>query len=127
MLVRPRLPVLLVLVSVLFLRALVPAGWMPVAGAGAFAIAPCPAADAAPMVMAAGFAFKQHHGTGRDQHASDCAFAPFHSAFAAAPGPSALPASFAAPDILLSFSGSSALATGPPALPPPSTGPPHFT
>jgi len=118
----PRLPILLAIVSALFLRALVPAGWMPAPDRGAFAIEPCPAADAALILHGAG-----HHG-GEDHHQTthggDCAFSLLQAGFASADSPAiiAVPASEPAPQPR--FFGSPTFKTGPPALPPPATGPP---
>jgi hypothetical protein len=120
-----RLPVLLALVCALLLRVLVPTGWMPAPSGGAFAIEPCPAAEPAPMVMAAGSMAKHDHGAAhKDQHGGDCAFSPFH---AGSPPPqelAPLPSPVTVAALLPSFSAASPLKTGPPALPPPSTGPP---
>ena len=46
---RPHLSILILLAAALFLRALVPTGWMPAPERGAFAIQPCPAAEFAPV------------------------------------------------------------------------------
>jgi hypothetical protein len=110
-----------VLACALFLRLWVPAGWMPAADAGAFAIEPC--AAAAPMPMAPHD--PAHHGSPHEnQHDSDCAFAPHHAGLAqAAPVPAVLaPVPLAAP--LAQHFAAPRFATGPPAPPPPATGPP---
>jgi hypothetical protein len=119
---QPRFLTLTLLACALFLRAWVPAGWMPAPGGGAFAIEPCPAAAPVPMVHAHG----AHHGSHKGQHDSDCSFAPHHAGAAEIAQPptfvaptiaaAALPEHFAAP----------AFATGPPAPPPPATGPPSI-
>lgn len=129
MLRRARLPTILALACALFLRALVPAGWMPAGHAGAFAIEPCPAAgETAAMPMAMAMAHGGAHGSGKhsggaDQHGGDCAFSPLLVAFALAHAPAPLP-----PALGTAHAGAAAAAilrqTGPPALPPPATGPP---
>lgn len=121
----PRLPILIALVCAVFVRALVPSGWMPDESRGLFAIELCPSAGPAGMAsmdqrhggMPAG------HGIHKEQH-GDCAFSPLHAGFA----PAAEVASVAAPliDAAVPVDPSSAkpFATGPPSLPPPATGPP---
>lgn len=119
MLRRPNALSLLLLACALALRAWVPAGWMPAANNGAFAIELCPAAAPAMPMSHAG-----HHGSHKDQHDGDCSFAPHHSGVtevaSAAPllapmlAASALPEHFSAPRF----------GTGPPSPPPPATGPP---
>lgn len=119
---RHHLPVLLALACALFLRVLVPAGWMPAPSSGAFAIEPCPAADAASMAMSADN--YGHKNSGKDQHSSDCAFAPFHAGLAHASEPASLASPALATAATYRADWPPFLATGPPALPPPSTGPP---
>lgn len=126
MILRSRLPVLILLVSVLLLRALVPVGWMPMPGNGALAIEPCPAAGAAPMIMAPGRAATHHHRANKDNHGGDCAFAPFHAAFGPPADGSPLNWPITVVTARRDYSGTPALATGAPALPPPSTGPPSI-
>jgi hypothetical protein len=118
---QPRLLTLFVLACALFLRVWVPAGWMPAASGGAFAIAPC--AAAAPMVMASGES-AHHDPSHKAQHDGDCSFAPHHAGAAqtASLAPVVAPLLAAAP--LPEHFAAPALATGPPALPPPATGPP---
>jgi len=115
---------LALLAFALFLRVLVPAGWMPAASGGMFAIEPCPAAQG-PSLHAA-----MHHHRGNADHRShgghdgDCGFAPLSTGVAsvdlapllATPGLVAQPRSAPLATPLLK--------TGPPALPPPATGPP---
>jgi len=114
---------LVVLACALFLRMLVPAGWMP-AASGALAIEPCPAAEAPPVVAMAG----HHHDPGHHSHGAhhdgDCAFAPLTSAFAGSQMPPMLvPPATAGP--LIDDAGTRLFfARGPPAPPPPATGPP---
>jgi hypothetical protein len=114
---------LLMIAAALFLRTLVPAGWMPSATGGLFAIEPCPAAEPPPaMTHGSG----HHHSSprGSQHHGGDCAFSPLLTGFAsfavselpAAPLPQA---ETAPPRSLVGL-----FKTGPPALPPPSTGPP---
>ena len=121
----PRLPILLAIVSALFLRALVPAGWMPAPNRGAFAIEPCPAADSALDLHAAG-----HHGGGKHDpshgphHSGDCAFSPLQAGFASADATALIAALPVEPELAVNFIAGAAFKTGPPALPPPATGPP---
>jgi hypothetical protein len=115
---RAHLPILTLLAAALFLRALIPVGWMPVEGSASFSIQPCPAAD----LSAPGG--HHHHPSQHGQHDGDCAFAPFHAGFAPASDFPALqvpePAS-AKPSAHFLIS---AFPTGPPAPPPPARGPP---
>jgi hypothetical protein len=111
----------------LFLRVLVPAGWMPASSGGVFAIEPCPAASGAPLLHAEGHHLHHgsadHHSHG-SSHDGDCAFAPLSTGVASLDLAPLLatrgvvaqprPAPLATP----------LLKTGPPALPPPATGPP---
>jgi hypothetical protein len=114
---------LLMIAAALFLRTLVPAGWMPSATGGLFAIEPCPAAEPPPaMTHGSGHHHSSSHGSQHD--GGDCAFSPLlagFTSFAVAGLPAGpLPQDEAAPPqsfVVL-------LKTGPPALPPPSTGPP---
>jgi hypothetical protein len=121
----PRLPILLAIVSALFLRALVPAGWMPAPDRGAFAIEPCPAADAALLVHGAG-----HHGGGKHDpahktdHGGDCAFSPLQAGFAPAEAPAVVTPPALELGVPASFIAGPMFKTGPPALLPPATGPP---
>jgi len=114
---RPRPSILLALVAALFLRALVPTGWMPAATGGPFAIQPCPAAD---LTAPAGH---QHHKP-NGQHESDCAFSPLVAGFVPpAVVPAIEPPAGAASGSFQHFL-EAAFPTGPPAPPPPATGPP---
>ena len=119
----PRLPILLAIACALFLRALVPAGWMPAVDGGAFAIQPCPSAEPPPM------AHTGHHGAKHDpshhaDHGGDCAFSAFSTAFASADQPVASFAPVEPDGGLPSLRRADDFKTGPPSLPPPSTGPP---
>lgn len=121
-----RLPILLALACTLFLRALVPAGWMPAAHGGAFAIEPCPAAEFQPFTSMAA-----HHGGGHDpqhhaQHDGDCSFAPLTTALAATQSPPAITAPRLISNPLPTRAVVPPFKTGPPALLPPATGPPAF-
>jgi hypothetical protein len=119
---RRQLPILTLLAAALFLRVLVPAGWMPTPAHGAFAIEPCPAADPQPMVMD-GHADRTGKGH-KDHLGGDACFSALQIAFAPVDQPpinleplvTAAPATDASPVTVR--------ATGPPAPPPPSTGPP---
>jgi hypothetical protein len=116
---QPRLLTMVVLTCALFLRVWVPAGWMPAASGGAFAIEPCAAAAPAPMVHGS-----HHDGSHKGQHEGDCAFAPHHAGFASAAAVPALVAPALAPVALPGNEPPPFFATGPPAPPPPATGPP---
>ena len=118
---QPRFLSLTLLACALFLRVWVPAGWMPAASGGGLAIAPCAAAG--PMVMAE--ADPTHHDPShKAPHDGDCAFAPHHAgaAQAAIIAPVVAPALAAAP--VPEHFAAPLFATGPPAPPPPATGPP---
>jgi hypothetical protein len=114
---RPSFPILLALVAALFLRALVPTGWMPTPTGGPFAIQPCPAAD---LTAAAGH---QHHRS-NGQHDGDCAFAPLLAGFVPAADVPAIEPPAAASSAPFQHSLTATFPTGPPAAPPPATGPP---
>ena len=109
----------------LVLRMAVPSGWMPAASAHGIVLIPCPAASPEPM------AHGSHHSDGKKQDhknsGSDCSFAPFQAGVdvasqATPPTPDLTPEAIAP-----SAPPSTYLATGPPAPPPPSTGPPSIT
>jgi hypothetical protein len=123
---QPRLPILLALACALFLRALVPAGWMPAADAGVFAIEPCPAAEAQPMVRMADHhgAMPADHSSHKEHHAGDACFSALLIGFAPVDQPALLPVRAMVAEAPGGISASPVLATGPPALPPPATGPP---
>jgi hypothetical protein len=121
---QPRLPILIALACALFVRALVPAGWMPAPSGGAFAIELCPAAETAPMAHAGSHHGKHDHSHKAAEHNGDCAFSPLLAAFTPADLPSQLPTVFVAAEAPLPPTGTPAFKTGPPALPPPATGPP---
>ena len=117
---RARLPLYVLLACALFVRLSIPAGWMPATGAGLFAIEPCVAA--APVAMPQHD--MAHHHQHKQQHESDCSFAPLAAAAAPAQlAPTLLPplgteAAIHASPVAPFF------ATGPPSPPPPATGPP---
>ena len=116
---------LALLAFALFLRVLVPAGWMPAASGGLFAIEPCPAAAPIPSLQAAG----HHHHGGADHHShgshdGDCAFAPLLAASAPLDLAPVLPAPTLVAQVPSTPLAAAPLKTGPPALPPPATGPP---
>jgi hypothetical protein len=120
-----RLPILLAIACALFLRTLVPAGWMPASDGGAFAIQPCPAADPAPVThMTSHHQGKTHHSDHGASHNGDCAFSPFSTAFTSADALVTLTSSTAVKEPTFALHRADDLKTGPPALPPPSTGPP---
>jgi len=109
------------LACALFLRVWVPAGWMPSANGGAFAIEPCSAAASAPMSHAS------HHGSQhKGQHDGDCSFAPHHAGAAPAELAPAIIAPVAIAEALPQISLTAFFPTGPPAPPPPATGPPSL-
>jgi hypothetical protein len=112
------LPILALLAAALFLRALVPVGWMPAANAGVFAIQPCPAAEPAQAVA------HHHHGSSHSSHDGDCAFAPLHAGFAPADAAPILTVAAAIAEPPLAHPAVASFPTGPPAPPPPATGPP---
>ena len=117
---------LAMLACALFVRLLVPAGWMPSSNGALLSIEPCPAA--APLFAAHAMHHdhaKAQHGSGHQgQHEGDCSFAPMQASFAtfeqvldlAVPGTRQLPP--LTPALATIF------ARGPPAPPPPATGPP---
>ncbi len=121
----PRRLILTLLACALFLRVMVPAGWMPATGGGLFAIELCPAAAPAPIIHSMKDHGAHHAPSPGKQHDSgSCAFAPMQSA-AAAPELAAAPPSPPIADTVLSAGFVSAfLPTGPPASPPPARGPP---
>jgi hypothetical protein len=111
---------LIAMACALFLRVWVPAGWMPAPAGGAFAIAPCTASAPAPLSHAS-----SHHGSShKNQHEGDCAFAPLQSALAKAEAPALVPVRSLPPIMLGENKTAPFFATGPPAPPPPATGPP---
>jgi hypothetical protein len=119
-----RLPILLAVACALILRSLVPAGWMPAAAGGAFAIEPCPAATEQVMIHMAG-----HHGAKRDpahrtDHNGECAFSPLSTGLGSVDIPVALLPPIQPEYLPASAREASPFKTGPPALPPPATGPP---
>jgi hypothetical protein len=114
---RPSFPILLALVAALFLRALVPTGWMPTPTGGPFAIQPCPAAD---LTAPAGH---QHHRS-NGQHDGDCAFAPLLARFVPAADAPAIEAPALAASARFQLFLSATFPTGLPAPPPPARGPP---
>jgi hypothetical protein len=117
---------LILLACALALRVLVPAGWMPSASGGALAIEPCPAAEPAPsMLMMAHHHDASKHGSHKGQH-DDCAFAPLTIAFAATQVPATIAAQAVAGEEPAWLVAKAVLATGPPDLLPPATGPPAF-
>jgi hypothetical protein len=116
---------LIVLSLGLFLRTVVPVGWMP-ASDGTFAIEPCPAADAPIFDHATAHDDAgMHHGHGRAaQHDGDCAFAPLAAAVASPDLPEAAPSMVRPEHVAYVEPVLKPFATGPPAPPPPATGPP---
>lgn len=110
---------LALLACALFLRAMVPSGWMPAAHAGLFAVEPCPSADPVSMHMTGPAG--HHHEQGKA--GIDC----FASMLAGAGLPNAaiiVDAPAAASPELPAIIKPSPLGRASPALPPPSTGPP---
>lgn len=124
---QPRLPILLTLVCALFLRVLVPAGWMPAPNGGAFAIEPCPAASPQPMVgMTSDHGgMPLDHGSSHKEHqGGDACFSALLIGFAPVDQPTLLSAHAIIAEPPAGFFAAPAFKTGPPAPPPPSTGPP---
>ncbi|MFL6758995.1 hypothetical protein [Sphingomonas sp.] len=118
---RLHLPILTLLAAALFLRAIVPVGWMPAPQRGVFAIEPCPSAETAPIMLMAHGSSGHHHDHG--SIGSDC----FASMLAGAGLPDdAIQIAAPAPArVVLSAAFTPArLIRGPPGVPPPSTGPP---
>lgn len=125
MLRAPRLAVLFALVCALFVRALVPAGWMPAEGHG-FAVELCPSAAAMPMADMGhqrGIAPNGHGSQHNDQH-GECAFSPLQAGFAPADEVARVAGPISAPVAPLRSFAATVFTTGPPSPPPPSTGPP---
>src|SRR5690242_19917100 len=110
---QPRLLTMIALTCALFLRVWVPAGWMPAAKGGAFAIEPCSAAAPAPMAMQG----KHHDSSHKAQHDGECAFSPLHAGLASATHTSFQVGPALAATALPDHSPSPYLATGPPAPP----------
>jgi hypothetical protein len=113
--------IMAVLAAALAMRAMVPVGWMPAPVGGPFQIVPCTVAALVPAT--------HHHGSAghqqqKDHHQGDCAFAPLLTAFAPLDVVAEIstPLAVAADQRERLFA--AFLATGPPASPPPSTGPP---
>jgi hypothetical protein len=123
---KPRLSILLVIACALFLKALVPVGWMPAPQQGAFAIQPCPAADPAPSMRMGSIHYgNSHHGSNHDrQHDVDCSFSPLLAGLAPPEIPATIQESAISASGPLALSLAFAPKTGPPARPPPATGPP---
>lgn len=122
----PRLPILIAIACALFLRAWVPAGWMPAAN-GSFAVVPCPAADPPPMAHMGAHHSGKHDPSHDRGHDGDCAFAPLSSAMASAGAPAVLLAPLAAAEAVPTLLRADDFKTGPPSLLPPATGPPSLT
>ena len=119
---------LAVLFFALCLRVLVPAGWMPSATGGGFAIEPCPAAAPAPSLHGPGH---HHHGASDHRshgtnHDGECAFSPLLAGVAELDTAPTLAAPARVEEAATSTTAAAHLKTGPPALPPPATGPPSF-
>lgn len=112
-------PGVMLLAAALFLRLLVPAGYMVGSAAGARALVPCPAVVAAP-VMA-------HHGhhDGRVPHTeAPCPFTALAAPALPAADPLALGPSRSAYPLAPAWQPAESLAPGAAAPPPPATGPP---
>lgn len=118
----PRLLTMIALTCALFLRVWVPAGWMPAPTGGAFAIEPCAAAAPAPMAMVG--KVLHHDSSHKAQHDGDCAFSPLHAGLASATHAPIITGPTLGATALPDHSPAPYLATGPPAPPPPATGPP---
>lgn len=119
---RAHFPILALLAAALFLRALVPAGWMPAPDHGVFAVEPCPAADPATM---AGMA--DHHGSShKDHQGDDACFSALLIGFAPTDATPTIVSASTMAETPLAHPAIAALPTGPPAPPPPATGPPQI-
>ena len=118
---------LLAIACALILRMAVPSGWMPATNAqGVVVLMPCPGAEPVKVAHSA------HHSKSEKQgHESkagqDCSFAPFHASVDVAVSEDLTPPSIRAGVAPVTPVGFSYLATGPPAPPPPATGPPALT
>ena len=119
---RAQHPAIILIAAALFLRALVPTGWMPAPGGSNLIIQPCPAADLSALGPPG---YYHHHPHGG--HEGDCAFAPLHAGFASVDAQPALAPRTTAHRPPLDSPAIASLPTGPPALPPPATGPPSIT
>jgi hypothetical protein len=116
----PRLLTIVLFACALALRAWVPAGWMPAPGAHVLEIMPCPAADPAPMAM--------HHAPAGHNHSTaggDC-FSPLLAGAALPDAPPAIAGPVPAEPPIQAVLASLDASRFPPALPPPSTGPPQI-
>lgn len=127
---RPRRLSLSLLALALFVRALVPTGWMPAPADGGLALVPCPTSGPAPVAPAAMAGHGHHDPAAPDkaehQAASEtCPFGAMAGATAALPP---APALFVdAPAALPATSSPRALAPrAPPRLRPPARGPPSL-
>lgn len=123
---QPGLPLLVAIACALFLKALVPVGWMPTATDGAFGIEPCPSVTPlAKMVhVGADHGSKHQDPSHKKGSSSECGFAPLSSGFTVV---DAVLAPFAPAMTRVELAQPSPapfFATGPPSPPPPSTGPP---
>jgi hypothetical protein len=125
--VNRRVIALLAIACALALRVVVPSGWMPATNAqGVVVLVPCPGAE--PVKMA----HSRHHSKSEKQGhegkaAQDCSFAPFQASVDVAEAADLLPSSIVVRVAPVKRVGFSYLATGPPAPPPPATGPPALT
>lgn len=124
---RWRPPVLLIFACALFLRAWVPAGWMPAAHGAAFAIEPCPGASARVDGDHAAHSHGKHRPGSHAGADGDCSFAPLSAAAAHQSAPPALPTEITLTEAPHQPAPLPFFATGPPSLPPPATGPPALT
>jgi hypothetical protein len=125
MLRQPRLLSMTLLTWALFLRVLVPTGWMPAAQGGAFAIQPCPATAPAPVMHEMKDHGGAHHGPShQSQHSGDCSFSPMQASAVPIDHVPLIPASLLAAEPSTNDAASPLFATGPPAPPPPARGPP---
>ena len=115
---------MIILACALFLKALVPTGWMPAPEQGAFAIQRCPAADPVPTMQMHLRTHADHDAHHKGQHDSECSFSPLLAGFATADLPALIQPPLAGSAASISLPSALDRKTGPPAPPPPATGPP---
>lgn len=108
----------------LFVRALVPTGWMPVATAQGMAFTLCPSQDAPPAAMAAHHGGAEHGKAMLPDH--PCAFAGLGLSADVPPPILAVPLAPVLPDFVAPPVLGVGVGRGLAAPPPPATGPPTF-
>jgi hypothetical protein len=99
---------------------------MPAAAGGTFAIEPCPAAADQPMIHMAGLHGAKHDPARRTDHNGECAFSPLSTGLGSTDVSAALLPPIRSKYLRASVHQALLFKTGPPALPPPATGPPSL-